>query len=80
MVERATIRPSQSVYDSLNEERNELGLTWDQYLERDDSNTDAEVWRGDLDDAIRNTDPIDYDHIREIVREEVREALQEVAR
>lgn len=32
MVERGTIRPEESLYDELNAERKELGLTWDEYL------------------------------------------------
>lgn len=34
MVERKTIRPEKELYEDLNAERKELGLTWDEYLRK----------------------------------------------
>lgn len=34
MAEKGTIRPSRPLYEELNAERKELGLSWDEYLRK----------------------------------------------
>lgn len=59
MGDRKTIRPTEDVYDLLNEERKELNLTWDEYFRKlhDDSGIEVTLSSGSVEDianAVEN--------------------------
>lgn len=83
MTEWKSIRIPKDDFEHHNEKRQELGLTWAEYIasmEPDLPSLEPEEWVVNFDpDDIRGF-PVNYDRIREIVREETRQVLEEVAR
>lgn len=59
MGDRKTIRPTEDVYDLLNEERKQLNLTWDEYFRKlhDGSGIEVTLSSGSVEDianAVEN--------------------------
>lgn len=76
MADYGTIKLPREDYERHNERRKDLGVTWAEYIdgEAPDMVGNLEPFGGEVPEM--NAD-VDYDHIREIVREETRNAIAE---
>jgi len=78
MTEYGTIKIPREKYEHHNERRQELGLTWSEYIEQESVETnsvDTEEIRKTVEDAVSKTD-VDLGSVRNDIRNDVEDVVR----